>query len=209
MFVSGVIVNWKMFYTIGGVLHFRKLKSNWKYISLTVKYPTHTWKIFYTIILPSNHFHSSANSSPHSLSSLIPSPSQRVKKATAGEAQIQSSTHNPIVIPVSPFAGEGSLSSTPPLSSLFHSLDPSLFLPQFRSALIWAHLLTLSLILKSMIMKMRVSMIASPQPIPHPRCRCPKWFFYYYCKITFVLGFWRIDSLGDSWVSKVVGWGWV
>ena len=28
VFVSGVIVNWKMFYTIGGVLHFRKLKSN-------------------------------------------------------------------------------------------------------------------------------------------------------------------------------------
>ena len=131
MFVSGVIVNWKMFYTIGGVWHFRKLKSNWKYISLTVKYPTHTWKIFYTIILPSNHFHSFENSSPHSLSSLIPSPSQRAKKATAGEAQIQSSTHNLIVIPVSPFAGEGSLSTTPPLSSLFHSLDPSLFLPQF------------------------------------------------------------------------------
>ena len=166
-----------MFYTIGGVLHFRKLKSNWKYISLTVKYPTHTWKIFYTIILPSNHFHSSKSSSPHSLSSLMPSPSWRAEKATVDEAQIQSSTHNPAVILASPFANEGSLSSTPPLSSLFHSLDPSLFLPQFRSALIWAHLLTLSLMLKLMIMKMKVSMIASPQPIPYPRRRCPKWFF--------------------------------
>ena len=99
MFVSGVIVNWKMFYTIDGVWHLRKLKSNWKYISLTVKYPTHTWKIFYTIILSSNHFHSSKNSSPHSLSSLMPSPSWRVEKATADEAQIQSLTHSPTVMP--------------------------------------------------------------------------------------------------------------
>ena len=132
-----------MFYTIDGVWHFRKLKSNWKYISLTVKYPTHTWKIFYTIILPSNHFHSSENSSPHLLSSLMPSPSWRAEKATVDEAQIQSSTHNPTVILASPFANEGSLSSTPPLSSLFHSLDPSLFLPRFHSASIWAYLLTL------------------------------------------------------------------
>ena len=78
VFVSGVIVNWKMF-TIDGVWQLKKLKSNWKYVSLTVKYPTHTHKIFCTIILPSNHFHSSENSSPHSLSSLTPSPSWRTE----------------------------------------------------------------------------------------------------------------------------------
>ena len=61
MFVLGVIINWKMFYTIDGVWQLKKLKSNWKYISLTVKYPTYTRKIFYTIILSSNHFHSSEN----------------------------------------------------------------------------------------------------------------------------------------------------
>lgn len=51
MFVSSVIVNWKMFYSINSVWQLKKLKSNWKYISLIVKYPTHTRKIFYTIIL--------------------------------------------------------------------------------------------------------------------------------------------------------------
>ena len=209
MFVSDVIVNWKMFYTIGGVLHFRKLKSNWKYISLTVKYPTHTWKIFYTIILPSNHFHSSANSSPHSLSSLIPSPSQRAKKATAGEAQIQSLTHNPVVIPVSPFAGEGSLSSTPPLSSLFHSLDPSLFLPNFVQ--LWFELIySLSVsCLSRWSWRWGWAWSRHLNPSPTHVVAALNGFFYYYCKITFVLGFWRIDSLGDSWVSMVVGWGWV
>ena len=191
-----------MFYTIDGVWQLRKLKSNWKYISLTVKYPTHTRKIFYTIILPSNYFHFFENSSPHSLSSLTPSPSRRTKKATVGEAQIQSSTHGPTIVPASLFAGEGSFSSTPPSSSLFHSPDPSVFLPQFRLASIWAHPLTLNL-----------------SPIPHPRHHCLKWFFIYllyiyiyiciYCKITFVLGFWRINGCGDSWVSMVVGWEWV
>ena len=85
VFVSGVIVNWKMF-TIDGVWQLKKLKLNWKYISLTVKYPTHTSKIFCTIILPSNHFHSSENSSSHSLSSLTPSPSRRTERAIASEA---------------------------------------------------------------------------------------------------------------------------
>ena len=173
MFVLGVIINWKMFYTIDGVWQLGKLKSNWKYISLTVKYPTHTRKIFYTIILPSNHFHSSENSSPPSLSSLTPSPSERTERATTTEAQIQSLIHGPAIMHASPSAGEGSFSSTPPLSSLFHSPDPSLFLPWFRSAPIQAHPLTLNLTLKLTIMKMRVSMIAPPQPIPPPMSSLP------------------------------------
>ena len=32
---------------------------------------------------------------------------------------------------------------------------------------------------------------------------------YIYCKMTFVLGFWRISGWRDSWVSMAVGWGWV
>ena len=133
VFVLGVIVNWKMFYTIDGVWQFKKLKSNWRYISLTVKYPTHTRKIFYTIIFPSNHFHSFENLSPHSLSSLMPSLSWRKESATASEAQIQSPTHGPAVVPTSPSAGEGSFSCTPPSSSLFRSCNPSFFLPPFHS----------------------------------------------------------------------------
>ena len=43
----------------------------------------------------------------------------------------------------------------------------------------------------------------------HPHHHCLKFFFFYYCKITFLLGFWRIGGWGDSWVSVVVGWGWV
>lgn len=66
VFVSSVIVNWKMFYSINSVWQLKKLKSNWKYISLIVKYPTHTRKIFYTIILLQIISTPPKNSSPHS-----------------------------------------------------------------------------------------------------------------------------------------------
>ena len=49
---------------------------------------------------------SSENFSCHSLSSFTPSPSRRMKRAIAGEAQIQSSTHGPVglIAPLKPIA---------------------------------------------------------------------------------------------------------
>ena len=44
----------------------------------------------------SENFHSPQKISRHSLSSFTPSPSRRTKRAIAGEAQIQSSTHGPV-----------------------------------------------------------------------------------------------------------------
>ena len=111
-----------------------------------------------------------------------PKPKDRVtERAIASEAQIQSPTHSLTTMLASPSPSEGSFSSTPPSSYLFNSSDPSLFLPRFHLAPIQAHPLTLSLILKSTIMKMRVNnhaQIAPPQPVPHPHHRCPKWFIY-------------------------------
>ena len=65
------------------------------------------------------------------MSSLTPSLSWRTERAIASEAQIQSPTHNPAVMPASHSSSEGSFSSTPPLSSLFHSPNPSFSSPDF------------------------------------------------------------------------------
>ena len=142
----------------------------------------------------------------------MPSPSRRTERVIASEAQIQSPTHSRCRSDrttqthcQSDRATSTSLSCSNP--SPMNPAKPTLISPHPSprpTASPSCLQAPLPMKVVSHLLQLRPLSHSSDPSFFHPRRHCII-FFFFYCKITFLLGFWRIGGWGDSWVSVVVG----